>query len=383
MRDLLSGNYAAAEGARLSRAEVVAAYPITPQTQIVERIADMVAEGEMRAEFIKVESEHSAMAACIAASATGARTFTATSSQGLALMHELLHWAAGGRYPVVLCNVNRAMAHPWNIWSDHTDSMSQRDTGLMQLYCESNQDVLDFVIWTFRTAETLRLPALVNLDAFTLSHCVTPVEIPDQEAVDAYLPPYDPRYRLDPDEPFSFGNVTAPEPYFRFRKEIEAAMGQARQLFDQAGDEFEEKFGRPLQRVRFYRCEDAELVIILAGSVAGTAQDAVDRMRENGIPVGLAALHVYRPFPIDLFLELAGGGSRHWLVLDRSISFGMAGPIFCELGTLLGAYAGSGDRPQLFGFVGGLGGKDIVPEDFEMMIAKVREGKGEPFQWLN
>ena len=382
MRDILSGNYVAAEGARLCRVEVVAAYPITPQTQIVERIAESVANGEMRAEYINVESEHSAMAACIAASAYGARAFTATSSHGLALMHELLHWSAGGRYPVVLCNVNRAMAQPWNIWCDHTDSMSQRDTGLMQLHCESNQDVLDFVIWTFRTAETVKLPALVNLDAFTLSHCATPVELPEQDAVDAYLPPYEPRYRLDPDEPYSFGSVAGPEPYFGFRREMEAAMEEARQVFDQTGLEFEERFGRRLQRVHFYRCDDAELVIVLVGSVAGTAQAAVDSMRERGVPVGLAAIHVYRPFPIDLFLELARGGSRSWVVLDRSISFGMAGPICCELGATIGAYTEPEGRPRLYGFVGGLGGTDIVPEDFERMTATVQEGKAEPFQWL-
>ena len=383
MRDLLSGNFAAAEGARLARVEVVAAFPITPQTQIVERIAERVASGEMGAEFIKVESEHSAMAACIGASAAGARAFTATSSQGLALMHELLHWAAGGRYPIVLCNVNRAMAPPWNIWSDHTDSMSQRDTGLMQLHCEGNQDVLDFVIWTFRVAESLRLPALVNLDAFTLSHCATPVEVPDPEAVDAYLPPYEPRYRLDAEEPFSFGSVTAPDAYFGFRRELEEAMGRARQLFDETGREFGAGFGRLLQRVRFYRCEDAELVVILVGSVAGTAQVAVDGMRERGVRVGLAAIHVYRPFPTDLFLELAGGGSRSWIALDRSISFGVGGPIFCELGALLGGHADAEGRPQLFGFVGGLGGKDIPPESFEGMIEKVWSGDAKPFQWLD
>ncbi|PIY38416.1 MAG: pyruvate ferredoxin oxidoreductase [Armatimonadetes bacterium CG_4_10_14_3_um_filter_59_10] len=382
MRELLSGNYAAAEGARLCRAQVVAAFPITPQTQIVERIADWVANGEMHTEFIKVESEHSAMAACIGASAAGARAFTATSSQGLALMHELLHWAAGGRFPVVICNVNRAMAPAWNIWSDHTDSMSQRDTGFMQLHCETNQDVLDFVIWAYKTAETVGLPALVNLDAFTLSHSGTPVDIPDQNAVDAFLPAYQPEFRLDPDEPYSFGNICYPDIYFRFRRRMEEAMVRARLVFDDTGREFGEQFGRLLESVRLYRCEDADHVIILVGSVTGTAQAAVDRMREKGIAVGLASLHVYRPFPIHHFLKLAGQGHESWLVLDRSISFGMAGPIATELASLLGFHGDAAQRPRLHGFVGGLGGKDIVPEDFEGMIEITQQGRAKPFQWL-
>jgi len=382
MREVLSGNYAAAEGARLCRAQVVAAYPITPQTQIVERIADWVAKGEMHAEFIKVESEHSAMAACIGASAAGARAFTATSSQGLALMHELLHWAAGGRFPIVVCNVNRALAPAWNIWSDHTDSMSQRDTGMMQLHCETNQDVLDFVIWAYRVGETVQLPVLVNLDAFTLSHNGMPVDIPDQSLVDAFLPPYNPDYRLDPDKPFSFGNIAYPDDYFRFRRKMEEAMWRARTVFVETGREFGEKFGRRLEPVRFYRCEEAEMVIILAGSVAGTAQVAVDMMREKGIAVGLAALHLYRPFPIDDFIKLASFGQKSWLVLDRSISFGMGGPIATEIASLLGAYLDGNNRPRLYGFVGGLGGKDITPENFELMVEKILQGKGEPFQWL-
>jgi 2-oxoisovalerate ferredoxin oxidoreductase alpha subunit len=183
-------------------------------------------------------------------------------------------------------------------------------------------------------------------------------------------------------DPVSFGNVTYPDDYFRFRKKIEEAMGQARQTFDETGREFGERFGRTLERVRFHRCEDAEAVLILAGSVAGTAQVAVDTLRENGVAAGLASIHVYRPFPIDVFLELAGTGSKHWVVLDRSISFGMAGPICCELGAVLSTYAKSPDCPRLYGWVGGLGGKDIIPDEFEGMVVKALQGKAEPFQWL-
>ncbi|HHF43445.1 MAG TPA: pyruvate ferredoxin oxidoreductase, partial [Candidatus Aminicenantes bacterium] len=213
MRKVLMGNHALSYGAMLSRVQVIAAYPITPQTQVVELLSEMCAEKILDAQFIKVESEHSAMAACLGASLAGARTFTATSAQGLALMHELLHWASGGRLPVVLGNINRAMAPGWSIWTDQNDSLSQRDTGWMQFYCGSNQEVLDSVIQAFKVAEKLHIPAMIILDAFSLSHTYEIVDVPDQEKVDKFLPPFQPKFRLTPDEPHAFGGLTSPEHY--------------------------------------------------------------------------------------------------------------------------------------------------------------------------
>jgi len=211
MRKVIIGNHALSYGAMLSRAQVIAAYPITPQTEVIELLSEMCANGELDAKFIKVESEHSAMTACVGASATGVRTFTATSAQGLALMHEVLHWAVGARTPVVMGNINRAMAPPWTIWTEQTDSLSQRDTGWMQIYCQNNQEVLDSVIQAYKVAEQVKLPAMVILAAFVLSHTSETVEMPEQEKVDEFLPPYELEYKIDPDDPHAFGGLTGPD----------------------------------------------------------------------------------------------------------------------------------------------------------------------------
>jgi pyruvate/2-oxoacid:ferredoxin oxidoreductase alpha subunit len=263
MKKLIMGNHAVAYGVKLARAEVVAAYPITPQTQTVEKIAEMVASGEMKAEYIKVESEHSAMAACIGASATGARAFTATSSQGLALMHEMLHWAAGARLPVVMTNVNRAMAPGWNIWSEQNDSLSQRDTGWMQFYCESNQEVLDTVIQAFKIAEKVLMPAMICLDGFSLSHTYEGVEIPDQEDIDDFLPSYDPEFKLDVDDPKTFGAMMFPEWYYEMRYKMHEAMVEAKSVIAEVDEEFYEKFGRKYGLIERYKCDGAKTVIIV------------------------------------------------------------------------------------------------------------------------
>ncbi len=247
VKKVITGNYSASYGAKVSRAEVVAAYPITPQTQIVEKLATMVSEGELNAQFIKVESEHSAMAACIAASQAGSRAYTATSSHGLLLMHEMLIWAAGARTPVVMANINRANGPPWSVWADQGDSVAQRDTGWMQFYCESNQEVLDTTIQAYKIGEArdVMLPAMVVMDAFILSHTSEPVDIPDQEVVDGFLPKFDPEFRVEPEkQPYGFGSLVMPDLYMEFRYKIAEAMDLTRERIHKVDKEFQETFGR-------------------------------------------------------------------------------------------------------------------------------------------
>ena len=280
MKKVIVGNHAVSWGVKLARAEVIAAYPITPQTQVVEELSEMCASGELPARFIKVESEHSAMAACLGAAAAGARTFTATSSQGLALMHELLHWAAGGRHPIVLANINRALGPGWNIWADQTDSLSQRDTGWIQLYCETGQEVLDTTIMAFRLAEQVKLPVMVVLDAFYLSHTAEPVDIPEAAQVDAFLPQRDAKLRLDPRDPRTFNALVRPDDYMDMRHSMQLAMREARTAFDEIEEAWERSFGRRYGAVEAYHTDDAEL---RAGSVR---HHGLDRPPRGGSTAG-------------------------------------------------------------------------------------------------
>jgi pyruvate/2-oxoacid:ferredoxin oxidoreductase alpha subunit len=362
-RKVITGNYAVSYGAALARAQVIAAYPITPQTQIVELLADFCAEGLLQAKFIKVESEHSAMAACIGASAVGARAFTATSAQGLALMHEMLHWAAGARLPVVLANVNRAMGPPWSIWTDQNDSLSQRDTGWIQYYCESNQEALDTVIQAYKVAERVSLPAMLVLDAFFLSHTSEPVEIPEQGLVDRYLPPYRPKYKLDLADPRAFGGITMPSEYFELRYKIQKAMEKALAVAEEADLEFKRLFGRGYGLVEPYRLEGAELALVTSGTVTSTARLVIDRLRAEGERVGLLKVRLFRPFPTSLVREHLLGIPKI-AVIDRNISFGHGGIFAQEIKSALYNYG----QPPLFGFIAGLGGRDITPELIEEII---------------
>jgi pyruvate/2-oxoacid:ferredoxin oxidoreductase alpha subunit len=377
MKAVLTGNHTAAYAAKLARVEVVAAYPITPQTQIVEKLSEIIAKGELKAEYIRVESEHSAMAACIGASAAGVRAFTATSSQGLALMHELLHWAAGARLPIVMVNVNRAMAPPWNIWCDHNDSISQRDTGWMQIYCESNQEVMDSVIQAFKIAETVRLPTIVNLDGFYLSHTAEPVELPDQEKVDEFLPRYDPEDKLDPERPFSYGAMAVPENYARMRYDLQLAMERAKSLIRQVGGEYGKMFGRHYDIVDSYRCDDAETLVIAVSTIANTAKDVIDAMRDGGEKIGLLRLRWLRPFPREMIRKIAGR-ARRICVIDRDLSFGFEGAIFSEVKAALYPLE---RRPQIYGFLMGIGGVDVPPEDIEKAIRSVINEEAGEFNW--
>jgi len=385
MRMVMTGNHASAYGSKVSRAEVVAAYPITPQTSIVEKIASFVASGEMKTQYIKVESEHSAMAACISAALTGARTYTATSSHGLMLMHELLIWASGARTPVVMSNVSRANGPPWSVWADHHDTMAQRDTGWMQIYCESNQEVLDSIIMAYKIGEKaeIMLPSMIIEDAFILSHTVEPVDVPEMELVDEFLPPFDPRFRLDVNEPYGFGSLVMPDLYMEFRYKINKAMEATRAVFKEVEKEFEETFGRyhggPME---FYKCEDAEAVLMISGSVASTAKQVVDKLRAGGKKVGLARLRIFRPFPVDEVRKLAGMTNVIG-VCDRSYTFGHWGPMAAEI---RGALYNTSDMPILKNYIMGLGGKDITPEILEKIFLKTLAlkdtGLDQEIEWI-
>jgi 2-oxoisovalerate ferredoxin oxidoreductase alpha subunit len=360
-KSVITGNYASSYGAKLAKAQVIAAYPITPQTSVVEKIAEFVASGEMEAQYIKVESEHSAMAACITASQTGARTFTATSAHGLTLMHEMLIWASGARTPVVMTNVNRAMAPPWSVWADHLDSVAQRDTGWIQYYCESNQEVLDSIIMAYKVGEDrdVLLPSFLTLDAFYLSHTYETVDIPDQDKVDAFLPSFDPPYKFDVDDPHLFGSLSFPHQfYMEWRYLISLAMEKAREKILETEAEFKKVFGRSHGGLLdTYRCDNAEVVLIAAGTMASTIREVIDQYRDKGEKVGLARLRVFRPFPVKEVRELAEKANFIG-VLDRSYSFGYGGAFFAETG---GALYNHHDKPLIKNYVVGIGGRDVTP----------------------
>jgi len=358
-KKVLTGNHAVSYGAMLSRVEVISAYPITPQTQVVELLSELVADGHLNAIFVTVESEHSAMSACIGASAAGARAFTATSAQGLALMHEMLHWAAGARLPIVMANINRAMAPPWSIWTEQNDSLSQRDTGWMQIYVESNQEVLDNIILSYKVAEQVYLPVMVVLDAFVLSHTSEPVEIYDQEKVDEFLPPYNPQYKIEPGNPIGYGALAAPDTYFEFRYKIQRAMEKALDLFEKDGKLFGEIFGREYGLVEEYMMDDADYVLVTTSTITSTAKVAVKKLREKGEKVGILKLRVVRPFPFEKLRNVLSGRKKVG-VIDRNISFGHHGIFYQEIKSALYPME---NRPPIFGYITGLGGRDVKVED--------------------
>ncbi len=380
MKKVIMGNHALSFGAQLSRAQVIAAYPITPQTQVVELLSEMCADKTLDAKFIKVESEHSAMAACIGASIAGARTFTATSAQGLALMHELLHWASGGRHPIVMGNINRAMAPGWSIWSDQNDSLSERDTGWMQYYCSCNQEVVDTVIQAFKVSEALLIPSMVILDAFTLSHTYEVVDIPDAAVVDKYLPPFRPEIRLTPSDPHAFGGLTSPEHYFELRYKLQKDMEKAPALIEETGREFEKLFGRPMGLLDPYLCGDADLVFVTSGSAGSTARVAVDELRQEGIKAGNLRVKVLRPFPFGMIRDIVGKAKRV-AVVDRNISYGHHGIFYQEVKSAL---YGMDKTPPVFGYITGLGGRDITVEHFKEIAAHAlsKDRADEEIVWI-
>lgn len=361
MRHVLEGSHAVSEAVRLARAQVISAYPITPQTHIVEQLSEYCANGTLDARFLRVESEHSALAALIGAASSGVRTFTATSSQGLALMHELLHWASGARLPIVMAEVNRAMAPGWNIWADQTDSLAQRDTGWVQLYCENGQEVLDTTIQAFRLAEWVNLPVMVNLDAFFLSHTYEPVDVPDQKSVDRFLPPYKPRFQLDLANPCAFNQLAPPNIYMEMRHNIQMAMDEALTFLEQMEEEFESILGRRHGAVEAIQCDDAEVILITSGTVTSTSRQVVAELREKGEKVGLLKIKLFRPFPVNMLRERTASASKV-AVIDRNFSFGASGIFAQEVKAALCNFPG---HPPVYGYIAGLGGRDITMEVIE------------------
>jgi pyruvate/2-oxoacid:ferredoxin oxidoreductase alpha subunit len=373
-RMLLTGNHAVAWGARLARPKVAPVYPITPQTPVLELLTEFQARGEFDAEIITVESEHSVMSACIPASLAGVRVFTATASQGLLLMHELLHYAAGARAPIVMANVNRTVASPWAFWPDQTDSLAQRDTGWIQFYVESAQEALDSVLQAYRVAEQVLLPAMISLDAFYVSHAMEPVAVPPQELVDAYLPPYDPPHRLDPARPESWGNVVSQDMYYRHRQDAEQSMSRVPQLAAEADHEWAARTGRSWGVVERYRCDDAASVIVTMGSMCGTARDAVDALRDAGEAVGLVKVRLFRPLPVAaLRAALAGVGDV--IVLDRNHSPGLGGVLHQEVRAAL---YGIERAPRVHGLLAGVGGVNVPVQRIMAFVREARQSSPRP-----
>lgn len=373
MIKVITGNEAAAYGALLAQPDVVCAYPITPQSRIPEQISEFYAQGLMRGKIINVESEMAALGYVTGASIAGVRVFTATSSQGLAWMHEGLHWAAGARLPIVMANVNRPFGPPWNLTCDQIDSLSQRDTGWMQFYCESVQEILDTVILAFRVAEALSLPAMVCLDGVYLSYLSETVEIPRQDQVDAFLPEYRPAekpagggYKLFKQPP----PLAAPiRGYMLDRYRLHKLEHQCVDAVIACDEAFKAQFGRGYPPVESYHTEDAEVVVIISGSAVGTCRYVVDCMREQGYKVGLVKIKMFRPFPKNLLRRVLAGRQKV-VVIERDISPGLGG-IFCQ--EVRWALSGSNGAPGIYGFVSGLGGEDISAELMEKAIAYTME----------
>jgi len=364
MSVFIKGNDAAAYGAKLARPKIIAAYPITPQTPIYEKLSEWDGQRTLGARMMRVESEHSAMAACISASLTGVRTFTATASQGLALMHELLHFASGMRLPIVMVNVNRAMAAPWSFWSEQTDSLSQRDTGWLQFYVADNQEVVDTVIQAFKISETILLPIMVVLEAFYTSHFMEPVEIPEQELVDFFLPQYEPAFRLDPDNPATFCQTVTQSQYAKFRIERHLAMQKSLKVAELVDEEYADRFGRRYGLLESYRVDGAELVLVTAGSIGCTARTVIDDLREAGEKVGMVRIRLFRPLPREHIVR-ALRHAKKIAVIDRNLTPGLGG-VFCqELKSCL--YSELQNTP-VFGFVLGLGGTNVSPAQIKKVL---------------
>lgn len=358
MKQVIEGSHAVSEAVRLAKVQVMSAYPITPQTHIVEALSEYCADGTMNAKFLCVESEHSAMAAVIGASSAGVRTFTATSSQGLALMHELLHWAAAARLPIVMAEVNRALAPGWNIWMDQTDSLAQRDTGWIQLYCEDGQEVLDTTLQAYRLAEAINLPVMVVMDAFFLSHTFEPVDVPDQELVDRFLPPFSPRIEINTSDPFAIGQMAPPNVYMEMRHDIQKAMELVPDIFTGVEQEFTKIFSRAYGPVEKVLCNDAEIIMVVTGTAASTCREVISDLRSKDEKVGMLKLKMFRPFPTDLIREHLGGAKKI-AVVDRNFSFGASG-IFAQ--EIRAALCNNNTHPPVFGYIAGLGGRDVTPE---------------------
>jgi pyruvate ferredoxin oxidoreductase alpha subunit len=368
----LEVSVAIAEAVKLAETEVVAAYPITPQTHIVEHLSDLVANGELDAQYVPVESEQSAMSACIGSSAAGARSFTATSSQGLLLLAEMLYIASTMRLPIVMAIVNRAISAPINIWNDHSDVMSVRDCGWIQVFAENGQEAVDLTIMSFRIAEDpgVMLPVIVNLDGFTLSHFTEPIILPEAGQVRGFLPPYQTTHKLDINNPLSFGASGMPEVYTEARRALDLALLGAKPRVQEIFNDFAKTFGRQYKLVETYKTEGAEIILVTMGSISETAMTAIDEMREGGEKVGLVRLRLWRPFPVEEF-RAAVAGAKNIAVIDRHMVLGFPeGPVATEIRALM---YHEKDRPRMTNFVLGLGGRDVPRNHFKYIVEKVKE----------
>jgi len=375
----VEGSRAVAEAVALCRPEVICAYPISPQTHIVENLSQLVKSGELApCEFVNVESELAAMSVAIGASATGARAYTATASQGLLYMTEALYNASGLGLPIVMTLANRAIGAPINIWNDHSDSMSQRDSGWIQLYAETNQEALDLHIQAFRLAEELSTPVMVCMDGFILTHAVERVEIPDQEHVDAFLPAFQPRQVLDPDEPISIGAMVGPEAFMEVKYLAHAKQMQALELIPEIAADFKDAFGRDSGGlIRAYRAEDAETIVLALGSVLGTIKDTVDELREQGVKIGIVGITSFRPFPLDAVRDALSHAERV-VVLEKALAVGVGGIVSANVRMALAGI-------QLHGYtvIAGLGGRPITKASLRGLLADAAADRLEPLTFLD
>ncbi len=363
VRAIMEGSRAVAEAVCLCRPNLVCAYPITPQTHIVEELSRMVADGRLDAGFVLAESEFGAASIVLGGSAVGGRTYTATSSQGLLLMTEVIFNIAGLRLPVVMTCANRAVSAPINIWNDQQDAVSIRDSGWIQLYVEDNQEAVDTHIQAFRIAEELMIPVMVCMDGYVLTHTMEPVDIPEQEEVDRFLPPYRPSYRLHPDEPFTMGAMVGPDAYMETRYHVHMDMMEARSVIKRVADEFAEAFGRHHGGlVEAYGLEGADLVLVSMGSLLGTMREAVDELRGEGLKVGILKVRCFRPFPKEAVHD-ALKGIKVVGVIEKDVSLGLEGTLCSEMRS---AFCGE-ESPEISSFIMGLGGRDITVEDIKQV----------------
>lgn len=377
-KTFVSGDEAVALGVRLARPHVIAAYPITPQTITVERLADYVEDKSLKSEYIFVESEHSAMAACIGSSAMGARTFTATSSQGLLYMCECIHYASGSRLPIVMMNANRSIAAPWNIYGDQRDSLSQLDSGWIQLYVENAQEALDTVIQAYKIAEDpeIMTPVMVNLDGFVLTHTYELVEIPEQDKVDKFIPFQNYENKMDLDNPRSTCITAGPLWNTEFRYQQHHAILNAAQKIKEADVEYKKLFERTYGGlVEQYCCEDADVILVTLGSVTGTARIVVDSLRAKGEKVGLLKLRCLRPFPREEVVDILKNAKAIG-VLEKDISFGYEGAVFTDVNSALSSLE---NGPKTFNFIAGLGGRNISKDDIQEMYEELLMQDGKEF----
>ncbi len=383
MHIIESGNVAAATGVKLARAQVIAAYPITPQTPLTEKLSEFVESGELAAEYIPVESEHSAMAVCIAASTAGTRAFTATSANGLLYMNEQLHWAVGARLPIVMCVANRGIGAPWTVWNDQQDTISQRDVGWIQIYANDHQQIIDSVIKAFRLAQTVSIPVMVCYDGYLLSHTYMPFDVPVQGQVDSFLPVFTPDHFLDPDNPGNFNTVTLPDVragvdgdiapgYIEIRHNLQQDLRAALDTYVAIDREFEQEFsrgGNPL--IEEYRCGDADFVAVAIGSLSYQLRDVVDIMRERNVKIGVMGVQMYRPFP-DKAIVAALLGKKCAMVFEKALSYGNQGALYADIKAAL--YT-SAEKPLVHNYILGLGGREIRTQQ---LLDALTESCGSP-----